>query len=375
MQSGLDRIGAGLEPELSGKSVALLCNHTAVDRFGRHAADVLTNTPAVKVAKLLGPEHGIWSTHQDMEAVSEEGTPDRVFGIPTFSLYGAEVESLTPSTELLADVDVLIYDICDIGTRFYTYAATLAFAMETAAKVDTEVWVLDRPNPIGYSVEGPLLEPGFESFCGIEPGLPVRHGMTVGELARWYQVRRAPTCSLRVIPCDRNGKNVWVPPSPNMPTLDTAYVYPGMCLLEGTTLSEGRGTTTPFLLFGAPEIDPVRLCNTLQLFECPGVDFVPRIFRPEFGKHAGKRCGGAYIRVFDPTCVQGVALGVYCLEAVRRVAPEALTWRTDAYEFVEDVCAIDLLWGSPALRETLEGGGDVIALLKSAQASLEGFVR
>ena len=293
--------------------------------------------------------------------------------MPTYSLYGESADTLTPQEELIADVDAVIYDIQDIGTRFYTYAATLAFTMEAAQRTNTQVIVLDRPNPIGPGVEGPLLEKGFESFCGIEAGLPIRHGMTVGELARWYGARRAPECDLRVIPCDRDARVEWVPPSPNMPTRDTAAVYPGMCLLEGTTLSEGRGTTTPFLIYGAPGVDPVALARALRDYECPGVDFVPRVFRPEFGKHAGKACGGAYLRVFDPTCLRSVALGVFCLDAIRRVAPEALQWRTEAYEFVDNVPAIDLLWGSTDLRETLEAGGNVEALIKRGQATLKDF--
>lgn len=373
MQTGLDRIGAGLERDLTGQRVALLCNHTAVDRWGRHAVQVLQEVPGLDLVRLLGPEHGVWSTHQDMETVLADGAPDPFFGIPTYSLYGDQVHSLTPREELIADVDAVIYDIQDIGTRFYTYAATLAFTMEAAQRVGTRVIVLDRPNPIGRGLEGPLLGEGFESFCGIEPGLPIRHGMTVGELARWYGARRAPTCDLHVVPCDKDARGEWVPPSPNMPTRDTAVVYPGMCLLEGTTLSEGRGTTTPFLLYGAPGVDPTALVDALRDYECPGVDFVPRVFRPEFGKYGGEICGGAYLRVFDPTCVHGVRLGVFCLDAIRRVAPDALQWRTDAYEFVEDVPAIDLLWGSTDLRETLEAGGDVEALLRRAATSLAGF--
>ena len=375
MQTGLDRIGAGLEPELEGQRIALLCNHTAVDRWGRHAAKVLQEVPGLSLVRLLGPEHGVWSTHQDMESVQGDGAIDPFLGVPTFSLYGDDAKSLTPREALISDVDAVVYDIQDIGTRFYTYAATLAFTMEAAQRTGTKVIVLDRPNPIGSDIEGPLLTKGFESFCGIEPGLPIRHGMSVGELARWYGERRAPDCDFTVIECDKNARPEWVPPSPNMPTRDTAYVYPGMCLLEGTTLSEGRGTTTPFLIYGAPGIDPVALTRALRDYECPGVDFVPRVFRPEFGKHAGKACGGAYLRVFDPTCLRTVALGVFCLDAVRRVAPEALAWRTEAYEFVEDVPAIDLLWGSTDLRESLEAGANVEALIKRGQDTLVDFKR
>jgi uncharacterized protein YbbC (DUF1343 family) len=373
MNTGLDRLAAGFDHGLSGRRVALLCNHTAVDLWGRHAAQILPRVRGVQLVRLLAPEHGIWGTHQDMEPYPAAGELDPVFGVPVMSLYGADRASLRPSPAALADIDALVYDIQDIGIRYYTYAATLALAMEAAAEAGIPVFVLDRPNPIGPMREGPLLKAGFESFCGLEAGLPVRYGMTVGELARWYRARRSPNCELHVVPADRRATLPWVPPSPNMPTRDAAAVYGGMCLLEGTTLSEGRGTTTPFQLFGAPGIDPVKLVDRLRGEECPGVDFVPRVFRPEFGKHKGQLCGGATIRVFDLSCLQAVRLGVFVLDAVRHVAPEALTWRTDAYEFVTDVPAIDLLWGSAELRETLDAGKPVAPLLDAAAAEAKAF--
>jgi uncharacterized protein YbbC (DUF1343 family) len=373
MHTGLDRLAAGFDHGLAGRRVALLCNHTAVDLWGRHAAQILPQLPGVTLVRLLAPEHGVWGTHQDMEPYDASGATDPVLGVPVMSLYGRDRASLRPSPEALAGVDALVYDIQDIGIRYYTYAATLALAMEAAAEAGIPVYVLDRPNPIGPMREGPLLKPGFESFCGLEPGLPVRYGMTVGELARWYRDRRAPGCELVVVPADRRGMPQWVPPSPNMPTRETAAVYGGMCLLEGTTLSEGRGTTTPFLLFGAPGVDPLKLVERLRGEDCPGVDFVPRVFRPEFGKHAGQLCGGATIRVFDLSCLQAVRVGVFVLDAVRHVAPDALTWRTDAYEFVTDVPAIDLLWGSAELRETLDAGKPVAPLLEAAAAEAKAF--
>jgi len=372
MQTGLDKIALGFDHGLAGKRVALLVNHTAVDRWGRHAVQVFRGLRGVSVVRLLGPEHGVWGTHQDMEAVAG-GAPDPVFGVPTLSLYGGDRQSLDPRPEAFDDVDAVVYDIQDIGARYYTYGATLAFVMEAAAERGVPVWVLDRPTPLGPAVEGPLLKPGFESFCGIVPGLPIRHGMNVGDLARWYRERVAPGCELHVVPCDRHGRPPWVPPSPNMPTLETALVYPGLCLLEGTTVSEGRGTTTPFLSFGAPGVDPVALVDALRARECPGVDFVPTRFRPAFGKHAGEVCGGVYLRVFDATALSSVTLGVYVLHALRQVAPDAFGWRTDAYEFVTDVPAIDLLWGSADLRETLDRGDDVGGLMTKARAETRGW--
>jgi len=372
MQTGLDRIATGFDGGLRGLRLGLLVNHTAVDSWGRHAVQVFRDLSDNEVVRLLGPEHGVWGVHQDMEPVPGGGA-DRVFGLPTESLYGSDKASLRPRPEALEGLDALVYDIQDIGARYYTYGATLALVMEAAAERGLPVFVLDRPNPIGHRREGPLLEPGFESFCGLVPGLPIRHGMSIGALARWYQARRAPGCELHVVPCDRHGRPPWVPPSPNMPTRDTAVVYPGLCLLEGTTISEGRGTTSPFLQFGAPGVDPVAVVDRLRVRDCPGVDFVPAVFRPAFGKHAGQVCGGVYLRVFDATAVRAVSLGLYVLHALRSAAPEAFGWRTDAYEFETRVPAIDLLWGSATLRETLDKGDDVEGLAQLSERDGAAF--
>jgi len=350
--------------------VALLANHTAVDRWGRHAVLVLRHE-GIEVVRWLGPEHGIWGTHEDMEPVGD--TRDPVFGVPVVSLYGGDKASLLPRREALAGVDAIVYDLQDIGVRYYTYAATLALVMKVAGELGVPVWVLDRPNPIGPRREGPLLREGFESFCGLSAGLPIRHGLTVGELAEWYRARQAPGCKLQVVPCRRDSRLPFVPTSPNMPTRETALVYAGMCLLEGTTVSEGRGTTSPFLQFGAPGLNPLALVDCLRQRDCPGVDFVPVRFRPAFGKHAGAVCNGVYLRVFDATALQAVNLGVYVLDALRRTTPEAWTWRTDAYEFVSDRPAIDLLWGSSALRATIDRGGEVKALLREAAAEAQAW--
>jgi uncharacterized protein YbbC (DUF1343 family) len=373
MPSGLDRIAAGLVPDLVGQRVAVLCNHTATDARGQHIIPVLRAAGAT-VVRALAPEHGLWSTHQDMEPVLLDGYPrDPLLDVPVVSLYGDHYDSLEPSPDALAGVDAIVYDIRDIGTRYYTYAATLAFTMKVAARISLPVWVCDRPNLLGARREGPLLEPGFESFCGIVPGLPVRHGMDMGTLARWYKARLAPDADLRIIAPFDAGPDPWVWPSPNMPTPRTALVYPGMCLLEGTTLSEGRGTTTPFLMFGAPELDSTRVVDDLCSRNLPGVRFLRTRFRPAFGKHAGRINNGIWIDVVDPDIVPTVALGVHVLDACRRASPEAWTWRTDAYEFVADRHAIDLLWGSPALRLCLDAGDDVGPLLRKADAAATTF--
>ncbi|MFO0748614.1 MAG: DUF1343 domain-containing protein [Myxococcota bacterium] len=383
MLTGLDAVAAGFADGLRGKRVALLTNHTAVDSWGRHAVQVIGQAlgPASgggRIVRLLAPEHGLWGTHQDMEpVVAPGGAPeiDPVFGLPAVSLYGSDRASLEPDPAALADVDAVVYDIQDIGARYYTYAATLALTMKVAARLGVEVWVFDRPNPIGPRREGPLLRAGFESFCGLVAGLPIRHGLTVGRLAAWYRARVAPDVRLSVVACNADGRAPWVPPSPNMPSRETALVYPGLCFLEGTTVSEGRGTTSPFLQFGAPGVNPVHLVDRLRRRDCPGVDFAPVRFRPAFGKHAGEICGGVYLRVFDATALKSVRLGIYVLEALKHVAPDAWTWRRDAYEFVPaDVHpAIDLLWGSDALRQTIDGGGDVEALADASEAEAQAW--
>jgi len=369
---GLDTLCAWEGGPLRGARVGLLANHAAVTHDGLHAAEVLGPRAGIEVALLLGPEHGVWGTHQDMEPVAT-ATHDPVFGLPSRSLYGASAASLRPAEEILEGLDAVVYDLRDIGTRYYTFAATLAFVLEAAAAVGVPVWVLDRPNPLGERVEGPRLRPGFESFCGIEPGLPIRHGLTVGALSRWYAARRAPGAALHVVGFDPDARPLWVPPSPNMPTLETALIYPGLCLLEGTTWSEGRGTTTPFTLLGAPGVDPLALARDLRARELPGVVVTPRRFRPAFQKHAGEVCGGVGLTVTDPEALRPVELGVHVLDAARRVAPETFAWRRDAYEFVEDVPAIDLLWGSDALRRTLDDGAPVAPLLEAAAREAAEF--
>jgi len=375
MNSGLEKIIAGYWSGLDGRKVALLTNHTAVDSWGRHAASLLGTVPGCEVVRLLAPEHGVWAIQQDMEAVPEGDTGrDPVFHIPVTSLYGDDEGSLTPSPACFEGVDALVYDIQDIGTRYYTYASSLAYVMDVAGDYGVPVWVLDRPNPLGPMREGPLLTPGFESFCGVQAGLPIRHGLTIGQLATWLHKERDSNTELHVVGCDARGRSNWIPTSPNMPTLETAWVYPGMCLLEGTTLSEGRGTTTPFLLVGAPGVDPNAVAAELTRREIPGVAFIPRMFRPEFGKHAHQSCGGVYIQIFDTSCIPTVPLGLHVLDAFARRAPNAFAWRTEPYEFVSDRPAIDLLWGSTQLRETIDAGDAIDPLIKESYAGPRAFV-
>ena len=360
MQTGLERFLADPQPWVGKARVGLVANPTTVDRHFRHAIDLLHAHPGVNVALLLGPEHGIRGAAQDMIHVGDAHDP--VTHLPEVSLYGPTFSSLTPTAEDLARVDVLLFDIQDVGARYYTYAATMALCMQAAAKAGVKVVVLDRPNPIGgLQVEGGGLEPGLENFCALYP-IPQRHGMTVGELARLYNGAFGIGCDLDVVPCegwrraqyyDQTGLP-WVMPSPNMPTLDTAIVYPGLCLLEGTNLSEGRGTTRPFELFGAPFVDGRALVEELAGYGVEGVILRPCTMEPTFHKHAKQPCGAVQIHVTDRERFDAYRLGLAILAAVRRLWPEDFAWRTEAYEFRDDVPAIDLLTGHPAVREAID---------------------
>lgn len=383
VRSGLEVLLDDPRRWLGDARVAFVCNHTAVDRELRHAIDRL-QAAGVRLVRLFGPEHGVRATAQDMEGVGEQKDP--VTGLPTVSLYGSDEASLHPDPATLADVDVVLFDIQDIGTRFYTYQATLGFVMAVAGPLGKRVVVLDRPNPIGgVQVEGGIVHPGFESFVGAYP-LTVRHGMTVGELAHYFVAHCGIRCEVDVVRCegwrradwyDATGLP-WVYPSPNMPTLETATVYPGMCLLEATNISEGRGTTRPFHLFGAPWLDPQRLVSILEekagWAGLRGVRFRPAAFVPGFQKHARQPCVGAEVHVTDRDALDAFLLGLVVIDAVRAADPERFAWRAEPYEFVADPPAIDLLTGSAAWREALESGADWRAVREGWEPERRAFL-
>jgi len=361
--------------------VGLVCNPTAVTSRLVHAADLLHGAPGVRLAALFGPEHGVRGDAQYMAAVGGERDP--ATGLPVHSLYGDSVESLRPAPALLAGLDALVFDVQDVGARFYTYQATMLLCMEAAAAARIGFVVLDRPNPIGgLRLEGPRLRPGFESFCGLHD-LAVRHGMTVGELALLFRAERRLDLELEVVPCEgwrramgfRATGLPWVFPSPNMPTPETALVYPGMCLLEGTNLSEGRGTTRPFELFGAPWLDAARLVAGLAALRLPGVAFRPASFVPTWDKHAGLRCHGAELVVADPERFRPFRTGLACVALARAQAPERFAWRTEPYEFVADVPAFDLLCGSAREREGIEAGVPPAELARALAPEERAFAR
>ncbi|HXC50102.1 MAG TPA: DUF1343 domain-containing protein [Candidatus Limnocylindrales bacterium] len=371
MQTGLERFLDDPTRWVRGARVGLIANPTTVDRRFRHAIDLLHSHPDVNLVLLFGPEHGIRGAAQDMIHVGDAHDP--VTHLPEVSLYGKTFESLTPRAKDLERIDVMLFDIQDVGARYYTYAATMALAMQAAAKAGVRFVVLDRPNPIGGAqVEGGGLQSGLENFCALYP-VPQRHGMTVGELARLYNTTFAIGCDLDVIACEGWNRTQyyeetglpWVMPSPNMPTVDTAVVYPGMCLLEATNLSEGRGTTRPFELFGAPFIDGRALGAELDRCGIEGAIFRACSIEPTFHKHARQPCGAVQIHVTERARFDSYRTGLAVLASVKKLWPEDFRWRTEAYEFRDDVPAIDLLTGHPAVREAIDAGGpfdDIVAL-------------
>jgi uncharacterized protein YbbC (DUF1343 family) len=362
VQTGLARLASEANAGLQGRRVGLICNATSVDAELRHAIEVLG--AHYQLAALFGPEHGVRGDAQDMIGV--DGARDLTSGLPVYSLYGHDAASLTPSAEMLDAIDVMVFDIQDVGARYYTFVWTMVLAMRACARAGKPFIVLDRPNPIGGAVEGSAIESGFDSFVGLV-SCPHRHGMTAGEIARWRHSVERLDLDLAVITMRGWSRDSWfehtglpwVMPSPNMPTVDTALVYPGMCLVEGTELSEGRGTTRPFELTGAPHLDSSRLANDLAAQDLPGVAFRPVVFTPMFQKHATKPCGGVQLHVRDANAFRPVRTGVAFVAACRAQAPHAFRWRAKAYEFVDQIPAIDLLAGGTWLREGIERGASL----------------
>jgi uncharacterized protein YbbC (DUF1343 family) len=370
-QTGLEVFLAEGLPGLAGMRVGLITNHTGVDRRLRSSIDLLRADSRIRLTALFGPEHGVRGAAQAGMKVGPAVDPRT--GLPIHSLYG---ETRRPTPELLAGLEALIFDIQDVGVRYATYIATMAYAQGAAAEAGIPFVVFDRPNPIGgVRVEGNLLDPAFASFVGVHR-LPIRHGMTAGELARLFAAERSWPAPL-VVPMrgwrraawfDQTGLP-WVQPSPNLPTLDSVTLYPGTCLVEGTNLSEGRGTTRPFELIGAPWIDPFDLAAELERRDLPGVGFRPAYFTPMFSKHAGIVCGGIQIHLFDRTVVQPVDLGIHLLHALRGLDPKAFAWQIghDGRFF------IDLLLGSDAARLALDSGAEPAAILARWPAEAHAF--
>jgi uncharacterized protein YbbC (DUF1343 family) len=380
--TGLERLldeGPGCAGLGVGARVGVVAHPASVDTDLRHAVDRLLGSPDLRVVRLFGPEHGVRGEAQDMEPV--KGSIDPETGLPVSSLYGNDPQSLRPERDEISALDAVIYDLQDVGSRYYTFVYSLSYVMEVARDADRPVVVLDRPNPIGgVAVEGPVLDPALASFVGRYP-IPVRHGMTTGELARLFNGHFGIGCDLRVVPMlgwDRTMQFEdtalpWVAPSPNMPTVATTRVYPGGCLIEGTNLSEGRGTTQPFELVGAPWLPGRELAGALRAAGIPGAAFRAMSFRPMFQKHSGSTCLGVQVHVTDPVSFRPFATYLEMIRQASRLAPQAFDWRREPYEFESERLAIDLLLGLPNLRPELEKGTSVEEMERSWAAGLAEF--
>jgi uncharacterized protein YbbC (DUF1343 family) len=365
VQTGLARLASEGSSLLDGRRIGLLVNATSVDAQLHHAIDLLRARNDLSITALFGPEHGVRGDLQDMIAV--DAARDARSDLPVHSLYGTTAASLTPTPAMLDAIDVMVCDLQDVGSRYYTFVWTMVLAMRACAAAGKAFCVLDRPNPLGgVHIEGGLIAPGFESFVGLV-SCPNRHGMTAGEIARWRHSVEKLDLDLVVLSMrgwqrdmwfDHTGLP-WVMPSPNMPTTETALVYPGMCLVEGTELSEGRGTTRPFELAGAPYLDGHRLAEDLTAMALPGVMFRPMVTTPMFHKHHGKPCGGVQLHVTNPETFRPYRTGVAFLKACYDQSPAAFRWRDKAYEFVDKIPAIDLLAGGDALRKGIEAGASL----------------
>jgi len=363
---------------LRGRTVGVVSNPASINREFRHVIERLESS-GVGVGAIFGPQHGFRSDLQE-NMIESPHARDQARAVPVYSLYS---ETREPTAEMLSGLDALVVDLQDVGTRIYTYIYTMANCMRAAARHGVPVVVCDRPNPIGgIAVEGPMLEDGFQSFVGQYP-IPMRHGMTIGELARLFNEHFAIGAKLEVVAMDgwTRGQYAdetglpWVLPSPNIPTLDSAIVYPGTVLLEGTNISEGRGTTRPFELVGAPWADPEQIAHELNALALPGVHFRPALFEPTFHKHAQKPCGGCQIHVTDRTSFRAVESGVAVIDAFRRAGPRAFEWRAPPYEYEPTKMPIDILYGSADLREGLEQqkrASDLAAAWQTGVAAFRG---
>lgn len=389
---GLDRLLAepALRRPLVGQRVALLAHPASVTRDLTHSLDALAALPDVRLSAAFGPQHGLRGDKQDNMVESSDFIDPRL-GIPVFSLYG---EVRRPTGAMMDSFDVLLVDLQDLGCRIYTFITTLRYVLEAAARHGKRVWVLDRPNPVGRPVEGLALRPGWESFVGAGP-LPMRHGLTLGELARWFVATLKLDVDCQVIAMQGwqpdaapgygwpLGKRTWVNPSPNAANLWMARAYAGTVLLEGTTLSEGRGTTRPLELFGAPDIDARAIIAEMRALApdwLRGCCLRECWFEPTFHKHAGRLCHGVQIHVEDPAHYDHRAfrpwrLQALAFKALRRLQPDYPLWRDFGYEYEFDRLAIDLINGSPLLRQWVDDAAatpaDLEALARPDEAAWE----
>lgn len=384
VQSGLEVFLSSLPRSLKDQRIGVLCHQASVDSSLRHILPLL-KARDLKITALYAPEHGLWGTAQDQVPISSDvqrPTSDvaRPTTIPIYSLYG---DKRAPTQEMLAPIDILLCDLQDVGSRYYTFIWTMALAMQACAKFRKKFIVLDRPNPIdGVTLEGPVLDPAFASFVGLYP-IPVRHGMTIGEIALWVNEGLGIGADLDVIAMKGWKRHLyfeetglpWVLPSPNMPTMDTALVYPGACLLEGTHLSEGRGTTHPFEMIGAPYIEADLLRATLQAMRLPGVLFRSCRFEPTFHKFWGESCGGIQMHVQNRKAFSSFLTTLQVIQTIHELYPTHFAWRDPPYEYETVKLPFDILCGTDRVRQAIESGASVKTLEPEWIAQCRDFSR
>jgi len=378
VRTGVEGLIAGEAADLRAARIGLIAHPASVTSQLTSTASALIAS-GFDVRALFGPQHGARGEKQD-NMVESADYLDAATGLPVHSLYG---RTRRPTPDMLEGLDAVLFDLQDVGVRVYTFAWTMALAMEACRDAGVRFVVLDRPNPIGLArMEGPVLRPGFESFVGLHP-VPLRHGLTCGELARWLRGTRGIACDLEVVPCEGLTRGMtwadtglpWVMPSPNLPTTDSCDVYPGMVLLEGTNLSEGRGTTRPFELFGAPFLDSYVLAARLEGELGPGARLRPCSFEPTFQKHAGVVCGGGQLHVTDRDAFHPVRTAVSVLRAVRDLAGDAFGWREPPYEYETEKLPIDILWGHDGLRTAIDVSAPVDRILAEIDDEIGAFRR
>jgi uncharacterized protein YbbC (DUF1343 family) len=375
IELGSERLAASVR--LAGCRVGIVCNPASVDHALVHVVDRVLATGGT-LAAIFGPQHGVQSDAQE-NMVETAHASDAERRVPVYSLYS---ETREPTPVMLDGIDVLVIDLQDVGTRIYTYIYTMANCLVAARRHGLRVIVCDRPNPIGgATVEGPMLIEGYESFVGQYP-IPMRHGMTIGELARVFNEHFGIGADLEVVPMagwrraayHDDTDAPWVLPSPNLPTLDTALVYPGTVLFEGTSVSEGRGTTRPFELIGAPGVVARRISRRLNDLSLEGVHFRPAVFEPTFHKHAKRACGGCQIHVIDRERFRPVAAGVALVAAFRAEDPDGFCWREPPYEYEYEKLPFDILAGTSELREQIERGVAVSEIVESWKPAVDRFM-
>lgn len=375
---GLERIFEKPYVELlKGNRIGLIAHPASVDRAYRHASDLFAERSGFRIAALFGPQHGVRGETQD-NMIEWRGFTDPRTGVPAHSLYG---ETRVPIPEMLADVDVLVFDAQDVGTRVYTFIWTMALAMQACAREKKRFVVLDRPNPIGARTDGNVLDPAFASFVGLYP-IPMRHGMTAGELALMFNREFGIGCELEIVQMEGWSREMqfedtglpWVMPSPNMPTPDTARAYPGNVIFEGTNVSEGRGATRPFELIGAPWVDAHALAARMNSLGLAGARFRECWFQPTFHKWQGETCGGVQVHVSDPRSFPSYLSALYLLAAIRGSAPEKFAWKQPPYEYEYEKMPIDLICGTDRVRLAIERGDDPAQLAADWKPALDTFI-